>query len=254
MENIYDKLGQMGTEETFHGFWCGEEVTFPRVFRGYRFTDEECIGLCYGETIEVHNIDGKCGKYGVRGKLAKSKWFGEIRFEAEDVLLNNPDYRYEKGGVAPVISKKDEAYNGYAVVEEQEEDVALTDEDLYGISFTETYEEPIPVLDESMSFAEEDIQNETDDGLWEDGDEEDDTDGFLLIPDEEDDYDYEDDEDINDDLDFDMDVEKEEEEQSSNQPDDFDDSEYDDIPYEEFIPNFHNPPIDCKYAPDEEVE
>lgn len=252
MENVYDKLGQMGTEETFHGFWCGEEVTFPRVFRGYRFTDEECIGLCYGETIEVHNIDGKCGKYGVRGKLAKSKWFGEIRFEAEDVFLNNPDYRYEKGGVAPVVSKKDEVYNGYAVVDEQEEDVALTDEDLHGISFTETYEEPIPVLDESMSFSEEAIQDE---GFWgEDDEEEDDTDGFLLIPDEEDDYDYEGDEDINEDLDFDMDVEKEEEEQSLNQLDDFDDSEYDDIPYEELVPNFYNPPIDCKYASDEEVE
>lgn len=253
MENVYDQLGQMGTEETFHGFWCGEEVTFPRVFRGYRFTDEECIGLCYGETMEVHNIDGKYGKYGVRGKLAKSKWFGEVRFEAEEVLLNNPDYRYEKGGVAPVVSKKDEAYNGYAVVDEQEEDIALTDEDLHGISFTETYEEPIPVLDESMSFSEEEIQDETDEGLWgEDDEEEDDTDGFLLIPDEEDDYDYEGDEDINEDLDFEMDVE--EPEQSSNQPDDFDDSEYDDIPYEELVPNFYNPPIDGRYAPDEEVE
>lgn len=231
----------MGTvEEMFHGFWHGQEVSFPRVFRGHRFTDEECMGLCFGDTVEVHNLDGKYGKYGVVGRLGLDNLFGEVRFQTHDSILNNPDYVYH------MHKPKEEDYHGYAVMDDMKEmEVVLDDKDLHGISFSETYEEPLPVLDESVTFDVSDvheISNVSDD--LDDFDEDDDTDGFNVMS-EEDDFDYE----------------LLGEEENTEIPQDFEDSDYDEMDEDEYesfrpedMPNFENPPMDGIYGPNETIE
>ena len=58
-------------KEKYEGMWNGEPVKFNRVWRGHRFTDEECEALCNGENVEVRGIiSPKTGhEYGVSGHL-----------------------------------------------------------------------------------------------------------------------------------------------------------------------------------------
>lgn len=78
--------------ERYSGRWNGRDVSFDRVFRGRRFTDEECQALCDGELIEIHNINGNGLVYGVSGGLKESA-LGVV-FKTVDTLLNNPDYNF----------------------------------------------------------------------------------------------------------------------------------------------------------------
>ena len=78
----------------YSGFWHGRPVTFPRDFRGHRFSDEECEALCKGQRIEVHNIQGMNCKYAVQGRLqVQDIGLGpSVRFVVIDTVPNNPDY------------------------------------------------------------------------------------------------------------------------------------------------------------------
>ena len=68
-------MSEFVPKEKYEGVWNGENVRFTRVWRGRRFTDEECAALCAGETLEVRDlVSQKTGKtYGVRAKLDKLK-------------------------------------------------------------------------------------------------------------------------------------------------------------------------------------
>lgn len=64
--------------EYYEGVWQGKMVKFKRVWSGHRFTDEECIKLCAGETIEVRGLVAKTGNiYGVTGKLSIQTFNGK---------------------------------------------------------------------------------------------------------------------------------------------------------------------------------
>lgn len=64
-------------KEYCEGAWNGKNVKFNRVFRGHRFTDEECEALLAGEEIEVTGLKSKTGsEYGVKGKLSNLEYNG----------------------------------------------------------------------------------------------------------------------------------------------------------------------------------
>lgn len=60
----------MEQKEKMNGIWNGKPVSCNRVFRGYRFTDQEVEDLMNGNTIVVHNLKAKSGNtYSVNVKL-----------------------------------------------------------------------------------------------------------------------------------------------------------------------------------------
>ena len=60
----------MEQKEKMNGIWNGKPVSCNRVFRGYRFTDQEVEDLMNENTIEVHNLKAKSGNtYSVNVKL-----------------------------------------------------------------------------------------------------------------------------------------------------------------------------------------
>lgn len=70
-------------KEKYSGKFNGKDVTFSRVYSGYRFTDEECETLCNGSEIRIDNLTSAKGStYGISGKLGNqtgpsgNKYFG----------------------------------------------------------------------------------------------------------------------------------------------------------------------------------
>lgn len=51
----YSQLGRntLTNDDRYVGVWRGEEVTFNRIYKGRRLTDDECARLCRGETLTV---------------------------------------------------------------------------------------------------------------------------------------------------------------------------------------------------------
>ena len=65
-------------KEKYTGMFKGKEVTFSRVWGGYRFSDEECEALLAGDEITLNDLQSKSGKtYGVVGKLAQQTFRGK---------------------------------------------------------------------------------------------------------------------------------------------------------------------------------
>lgn len=112
--------------DMYHGVRAGVQIAFDRVFRGYRFTDDECAALVAGDRIEVHNLQGTRGVYAVEGKLNYNSLLQKYRFETENVIPNNPEYVFQKG-VGQGIYRSAEVM----------ESIHLSDDDLKGISFHE---------------------------------------------------------------------------------------------------------------------
>lgn len=59
--------------DRYHGIWNDQPVSFNRMWRGHRLTDDECTRLCAGEVIEIRGLKSvKTGKeYGVKAHLAE---------------------------------------------------------------------------------------------------------------------------------------------------------------------------------------
>lgn len=87
-------------EEVYKGVWHGRPVQFNRVFRGYRFSDDECEALCRGESLEVHGLERKGVRYSVLGALQESSFeghaltFSSVRFKSEHTIPYNPEYKF----------------------------------------------------------------------------------------------------------------------------------------------------------------
>ena len=83
-------------KEKYTGIWdeTGEEISFTREFRGYRFSDKECEALLRGEDIEIKNlVSPKTGKkYGIHGKLTPQEYNGYkyIGFESMGFVEDVP--------------------------------------------------------------------------------------------------------------------------------------------------------------------
>ena len=112
---------------TYSGYWCGEMISFKREFRGHVFTDEECEALLAGQLVEVHNIQGKRGRYAVQGKLSRVDrgFMSLVKFDVLDTIPNNPNHKFGM----PLYDLHPKA------VIQTSEDVDLNDNDLDGIYF-----------------------------------------------------------------------------------------------------------------------
>ena len=68
-------------KEKYSGNWNGEDISFSRVWGGYRFTDEECEQLLMGEKVAVTSSKGR--KF--TGSLARQNFKGKdfIGFKAD---------------------------------------------------------------------------------------------------------------------------------------------------------------------------
>lgn len=100
MQNVEQK-------EKYTGIWNGKEVSFNRIFAGYRFTDAECEALCDGQEIEINGLTSSDGKtYGVKGKLDNQVYNGHnyVGFSRTGYL---------GGDSAAEGSSKKERYEGY---------------------------------------------------------------------------------------------------------------------------------------------
>lgn len=66
-------------KEGFEGDFEGKHVSFNRVWRGHRFTDDEIVKLMAGQEIEVHDLtSAKTGNsYSVKGKLARQSFMND---------------------------------------------------------------------------------------------------------------------------------------------------------------------------------
>lgn len=88
--------------EYFEGYYENKPILFDRVFRGYRFSNEECMALCQGEWLEVHNLQNGVVLYGVRGCLYKDVFASAKSsvpvyiFKVKQSLVNNPTYVFSK--------------------------------------------------------------------------------------------------------------------------------------------------------------
>lgn len=63
---------QKDQADRYTGVWKKKEVAFKRVFRGYRFSDEECEALCEDKEIRIFGLvsaKNPSKTYGVYGKL-----------------------------------------------------------------------------------------------------------------------------------------------------------------------------------------
>lgn len=88
-------------KEYFEGYYQNKPILIDRMFRGHRFSDEECKALCQGEWLELHNLQNGIVLYGVRGCLhqdifasAKSS-IPVYVFKVKTSLVNNPSYRFD---------------------------------------------------------------------------------------------------------------------------------------------------------------
>ena len=72
--------------ERCEGEWHGQEMSFDRIWGGYRFSDQECQALFDGATIEITGLISKNGKpYGVAGKLSHHAFSNHVVFGFEPV-------------------------------------------------------------------------------------------------------------------------------------------------------------------------
>ena len=89
-------------KEYFEGYYENKPILFDRVFRGYRFSNEECMALCQGEWLEVHNLQNGLVSYGVKGCLYKDVFASAKSsvpvyiFKVKQSLVNNPNYLFAK--------------------------------------------------------------------------------------------------------------------------------------------------------------
>lgn len=76
--NISMAETQYPKKEKYTGLWSeiGKEVTFAKEWGNYKFTDEECLRLLNGETIQVKGISKKGKTYTVNGKLSILEYKG----------------------------------------------------------------------------------------------------------------------------------------------------------------------------------
>lgn len=64
-------------KEKVSGMWKGKDVSFSRVWGGYRFTDGEVSDLLADKEIIIKGLTDKNGRvYDVSGKLKKQKYKG----------------------------------------------------------------------------------------------------------------------------------------------------------------------------------
>lgn len=118
------------SDDYYEGFFQGKKYRFPRMFRGYRFSDEECRALFAGNRVEVHNIHGRKGIYAVQGCLKGehldliSGQYDNAYFYVIDLVPNKRSFSFGM----PL-------YNLDGVDKPIEKSVDLTDDDLEGISF-----------------------------------------------------------------------------------------------------------------------
>lgn len=90
--------------EKYYGYLDGNPVEFNRVFRGYRFTDEECERLCRGDTLVVDRVRGSGGDYGLKGHLEDRVFDGArgpvhiVRFVCDDIYPPGVKKRIDDGG------------------------------------------------------------------------------------------------------------------------------------------------------------
>lgn len=111
-------------DDCYHGLKDGQMIAFDRSFRGHYFSDKECQALLRGESLEVHNIQGRRGVYAVRGCLKYDSYWNKWKFDTECMVPNNPEYDYEKG-----------VNQGIYQMNQVEESFVLDDKDIEGISF-----------------------------------------------------------------------------------------------------------------------
>lgn len=105
-------------------------ISFDRVFRGYRFSDDECQALLQGYYVDVNNIE-YCGvKYSVRGRLEETIsqietiTYSYVRFTPVYTLTNR-SVRDEKVESAFDVNNEnlgDEARLEAAMLEMEDED------------------------------------------------------------------------------------------------------------------------------------
>lgn len=77
-------VSEVQTKEKYKGNFNGKDISFSRVWGGYRFTDEECERLLNGEEISVKGLKSKTGStYGVKGRLAELEYNGHKYFGFE---------------------------------------------------------------------------------------------------------------------------------------------------------------------------
>lgn len=88
--------------DMFFGRMDHERVAFDRMFRGRRFSDEECLALCRGEMLEVHGLERNGVRYSVVGCLRPSPYrTGQedgakpVMFRQDHVISYDPEYRFE---------------------------------------------------------------------------------------------------------------------------------------------------------------
>lgn len=98
-DTIYSKLKGRSPvavkpdEDVWRGTWNGELIEFDRNFRGHHFSDEECMALCRGDMLEVHNLGGQRGMlYAVRGMLQRMDMgvYSYVTFKQMGVVANDP--------------------------------------------------------------------------------------------------------------------------------------------------------------------
>ena len=76
MQANAEKLGSF-VKEKVSGTWNGREVTFSRVYGGYRFSDREVTELLAGREICLFNLTNSKGScYNVKGILAEQEFQG----------------------------------------------------------------------------------------------------------------------------------------------------------------------------------
>lgn len=120
------KLQERKSDEYYDGMFQGKMFRFHRIFRGHRFSDEECRALFAGNRVEVHNIHGKKGVYAVQGCLKVehleliSGTYDNAYFSVIDSVPNKPHFSFGMS-LYDLDAKKDS--------------VVLDDADLAGISF-----------------------------------------------------------------------------------------------------------------------
>lgn len=112
----YSSLGNqkhVEGKEYYQGVFQNKPIMIDRQFREHRLTDEECLALCNGESIEIHNLHNKGTAYGVRGML-REDLFSRGRFEmpvyvfkATMSVLNKPDYDFSKRNVVKTQNVSD---------------------------------------------------------------------------------------------------------------------------------------------------
>ena len=121
----YAKYGNVGVlmdtkHDMYYGVWHDKQVEFDRIFRGYRFSDDECRALCNDELLEVHGLERNGVKYSVVGSLHESTLpnlsseYISVKFKVDRTISFNPEYVFEKRSVSFVNDKS----NGKTEVDE----------------------------------------------------------------------------------------------------------------------------------------